>query len=205
MGWLDDVRCMKVIGDIIVRHGVPETFYMDQGACFGRIGWHQDATQVGRALKEVGCHLLLATSPQAKGRVERLWGTLQDRLIAELKYHQINRIPTANEFLSRFIDDFNHRFAISPREQRSAFKPYVMYESINDIFCVKEARKISNGNIFSWENEKYIINVKDNLAHKTLYARLHQNYSTSFEVMGKKVPVIKVEKDVKTTRLKYCA
>ena len=64
--------CLKSIRDIVLNHGEPDAFYMDQGACFGKIYRDQQHTQVGRALEDLGVRVILATSPQAKGKIERL-------------------------------------------------------------------------------------------------------------------------------------
>jgi transposase len=95
----DTFSCLKVMRSITAKYGIPEAYYLDQAAHFGKRDADQDTTQIGRALKELGVNLILASTPQAKGRIERLWGTLQDRLVAELRLNGINRIPRANEFI----------------------------------------------------------------------------------------------------------
>jgi hypothetical protein len=79
------LHCMKVIKDIIETKGVPHAFYL-----FGKDDRDQSSTQIGRPLNELGSDIILANSPQAKGKIERLWNTFQDRLIAELKFYNIN-------------------------------------------------------------------------------------------------------------------
>lgn len=80
----DTYSCLKVIHEITKKHGIAEAYYLDQAGHFGKRCSEQETTQVGRALQELGMKAILATSPQAKGRIERLWGTMQDRLVAEL-------------------------------------------------------------------------------------------------------------------------
>ena len=113
----DTFSCLSIMRKIIETHGVPQAYYLDQAAHFGKINTEQSDTQIGRALLETGSRTILATAPQSKGRIERLWGTLQDRLVAEMGLRGISRIPAANAFLqNEFISDFNARFAIEARE-----------------------------------------------------------------------------------------
>lgn len=191
----DTLSCLKVMKDIINGNGVPEAFYLDQGACFGKTYREQGSTQVGRALGEVGCRMILAHSPQAKGRIERLWGTLQDRLIAELRIREIKRIPSANEFLKEhFIKDYNLKFAIPPRHDETAFREYSSPDNLRNIFCIKEPRKIAAGNVFSLDNQSYVISEKKDLRYRTMIVRYHFDDTYDFEVYGRKVEVTKVEK-----------
>jgi transposase len=111
--------------------GLPWSIYMDQHGTLRRndnfwtleeeLRGEQDPTHVGRALKELGIETIYALSPQAKGRVERLWGTLQDRLVSELRLVGASTKDEANEVLERFISEYNERFAIPPADSQSAW------------------------------------------------------------------------------------
>src|SRR5438132_656004 len=79
-------------------------------------------TQFGRALEQLGITFIAAHSPQAKGRVERLWGVLQDRLISELRLAGAHDRDSANAVLRKFIADYNRRFAQKPREMETAWR-----------------------------------------------------------------------------------
>ena len=74
-------------------------------------------------LQELGIGFIAAQSPQAKGRIERLWGTLQDRLVSELRLRAVATLEQANEFLSAFLSSFIQRFARPPAELTSAWRP----------------------------------------------------------------------------------
>jgi hypothetical protein len=78
------------------------------------------STQVGRVLEELGIRPIFALSPQAKARVERLWGTLQDRLVQELRLHGVGSLPEANQELGRFLPRFNTRLSVPPAQPGSA-------------------------------------------------------------------------------------
>lgn len=184
--------CLKSTRDIILKHGVPDAFYLDQGACFGKIYRDQNHTQLGRALEGLGSKVILATSPQAKGKIERLWRTLQDRLTAELRLHGITNMEDANKFLVDFyIEDYNKRFSVNPIQSETSFKPIQKPEEIEDLFCSKEDRKIGSGNVFSYDMEKYYINENRNFRFRTVYIRQHIDGSFTYEVYGKKVSVTK--------------
>jgi hypothetical protein len=87
-----------------------------------QLAGRQEPTQVGLALEALGIESIAALSPQAKGRIERLFGTLQDRLIAELGIEGVQTLEAANRFLKVFIQRFNRRFAVCPRESEKAWR-----------------------------------------------------------------------------------
>lgn len=198
----DTFSCLKTVHDMVAKYGVPEAFYLDQGKCFGKHYREQSTTQLGRALEEIGCRIILAFTPQAKGRIERLWNTLQDRLIAELRLHNITRIPRANEFLnSDFIRNYNEKFAVPARENPPAFRK-LPTENLRDVFCIKENRKIGSGNVFSFNNQTMVVHEKNNLKFRTLTVRTHYDGSVDYEVYGKKVLVHHAPPGSRTNLLK---
>lgn len=198
----DTFGCLKTVHDIVTEYGVPEAFYVDQGKCFGKHYREQSTTQLGRALSEVGCRMILASSPQAKGRIERLWNTLQDRLIAELRLRGIKRIPRANEFLkSEFIQSYNEKFAIPARENITAYRKFPT-ENLRDVFCIKENRKIGSGNVFSFNNQNHVVQEKRNLKFRTITVRTHYDGSIDYEVYGQKVVVEETPASTRTILLR---
>lgn len=112
-------------------------------------------TQFSRAMQELSVGMVYAYSPQAKGRIERLWGTLQDRLALELRLTGIKSLKEANAFLPGFIRQFNARFAVVPREPQSAYRPLEEHINIDYILCRKETRKASPGSTFSFGGQTY--------------------------------------------------
>jgi transposase len=117
---------------VVKRYGVPGVMYHDRHGALHRNDSHwtleeqlagrQEPTQVGLALEALGIRSIPALSPQAKGRIERLFGILQDRLIAELGQRGIHTMEMANRFLREFLPRFNRRFAVSPRESQKAWR-----------------------------------------------------------------------------------
>ena len=129
----DTVSYLRLLQTLVSTCGIPVALYMDRHGIFRRndAAWtldeelrgRQDPTQVGRALEALGIAAIYALSPQAKGRIERLWGTLQDRLVAELRLAGIATLPAANAFLPPFTPPFNARFARPPADTVPAWRP----------------------------------------------------------------------------------
>jgi hypothetical protein len=146
---------------ILNNFGIPVSIYADRHAIFlsqkaSRLsiedqlaGKVVNDTQFGRAMSELGITLISARSAQAKGRVERLWETLQSRLPIEFKIAGITTIDQANDFLTKYIDKFNAKFAVEPEDPQSAFRPITPNIVIDHILCVKVQRSIDNGGVFS--------------------------------------------------------
>ena len=122
------VAYLRTLRAIVVDKGVPLSIYQDRHSALQRndenwtleeeLRGKQDPTHVGRAMAALGIEAIYALSPQAKGRVERLWKTFQDRLCSELRLAGATTIAEANDVLQRFIWDFNRRFRVAPRTLR---------------------------------------------------------------------------------------
>lgn len=122
----------EMLHQMITQHGLPCTLYGDRLGVFVRNDKHwsleeqlagqRELTQFGTMLADLAIGFIAAHSPQAKGRIERLWETLQDRLVSELRLRDISTIEAAEAFLPEFIRDFNARFALAPRECAKAWR-----------------------------------------------------------------------------------
>jgi len=141
----------------IVKHdGIPVSIYQDRHSTLHRNDDHwsleeqlagrQDPTQVGLALEALGIEPIFALSPQAKGRMERLFGILQDRLIAELRLAGITTLAEANVFLKSFIKGFNRRFAIHPRESQKAWRKIPKDLDLDRIISFRYRTVVGNDN-----------------------------------------------------------
>ncbi|NBW53417.1 MAG: ISNCY family transposase [Betaproteobacteria bacterium] len=129
------------------KHGKPVSFYSDRLSVFrvnnDKEGYRKEGlTQVGRALKELDIELICANSPQAKGRVERMFNTLQDRLIKEMRLRAINSVEEGNLYLEEYIKEHNAFFSIKALEEINRHRPCNL-EEIDRVFCYKEKRKLS--------------------------------------------------------------
>jgi len=107
------------------RHGKPVAFYSDKHSIFrvnheGSTGRVRGVTQFGRALTELNFEIICANSPQAKGRVERMNKTLQDRLVKELRLRTVSTMEAGNAFLPEFMEDYNRRFGCTPKNPHDA-------------------------------------------------------------------------------------
>jgi hypothetical protein len=142
-----------------MKHGTPLSMYSDKHTIFrspltnkkADVGEDAELTQYGRALDELGTNIIHANSPQAKGRVERLWNTLQSRLPVELRLKKITNVKEANDFLVDYISDFNKQFAVEA-EGEPIFVPYNQNEDLDNILCVKENRKMDSAGIISYHS-----------------------------------------------------
>ncbi|URF06115.1 ISNCY family transposase [Cupriavidus campinensis] len=155
------------------RHGKPVAFYSDKSSVF-RINAKgatagRDYTQFGRALYELNIESICANTSQAKGRVERMNGTLQDRLVKELRLHNISTLDAANAFAPVFIADFNMRFAKIPRSDFNAHRPVRPDEDLERVFTWREWRKVSTRLTLQYDRKLYLIT--DQPEHRSLVHR----------------------------------
>lgn len=190
------MHSLKVIKEVIDNNGLPEAFYMDQAGIYGKIDQEWDS-QIARAFAQLNIRLILASSPQAKGRVERLFRTLQDRLIAELKLHSIRTIDEANKYLKkRFIPEFNKLFGVDPTETETAYRKNV-FGKLEMILCKKEHRKIGVGNVFSYDSVTWLIEDKRCFRGREVNINTHIDGRQSFDIMGKEIKA----KPIKSSRI----
>ncbi len=138
--------------EVLGEHGLPCSLYTDRGSHYfitlkaGEKVERGAMTQVGRALAQLGIEHIAAYSPQARGRSERAFRTLQDRLPKELALAGIEDVEAANRFLrERFLPAWNARFAVPAEQEGSAFVP-VAAALLREVLCVEEARQVGNDN-----------------------------------------------------------
>lgn len=162
-GYLETMR------QCCVDFGVPQTIYSDNHTIFrspktGKLtmdeliaGKTVHLTQFGRSMHELGIDLIFAKTPQAKGRIERLWVTLQSRLPVEFAKRGITTVADANRFLEEeYKELFNQRFSVEP-EAESIFVPLAEGMDIDTILCVKHKRKTDAAGTFSFKNRCFQI------------------------------------------------
>ena len=110
-------------------------------------------TPFGRELAALGVRLSLAGSPQAKGRVERMNGTLQDRLVKELRLGDIETLESANKLLaSGWLDDLSDRFGVSPKNETDLHRPAPSAKELDQVLAKWEARQVGRDAVVSWSN-----------------------------------------------------
>ncbi|NHT77588.1 ISNCY family transposase [Rhizobiaceae bacterium CRRU44] len=144
------------------RHGAPIAFYSDKHSVF-RVA-RQDAkggqgmTQFGRALCELNIEILCANSSQAKGRVERMNRTLQDRLVKDLRLSGIDSMEAGNAFLPDFMESYNTRFAVTPARSEDLHRPLNLApDRLTEILCKREQRYVGSQLTFSFERKRIML------------------------------------------------
>ncbi len=181
----EDLRgYLEVLRYMAIHFGIPGALYTDGHTIFFSpkkdkltieeelAGKQVALTQLGRVIDELGIIHIHARSPQAKGRIERLWETLQSRLKVEMRIAGISTIEEANAFLPGFIEKFNARFAVEPADPEPAFLPAVAKQDLEAIICVKENRQ-AKGSVISYYGRKYrLADQKGNIVSLPLRAKI---------------------------------
>jgi transposase len=145
-----------LLRQIVTQYGIPISIYQDRHGSLKRNDDHwtleeelagrQEPTQVGQALRTLGIQPIFALSPQAKGRIERLFGTLQDRLGAELGLAKVTTLQQGNALLPAFIRRFNHRFAIAPCQSEKAWRSVPKTLDVNRAISLHYPTKVGLDN-----------------------------------------------------------
>ena len=158
-GWFMPTECMlgycHLFKILFEKYGIPVSVYSDRTT----ILWDPkdgELTEVGRMLEEIGIELIYANSPEAKGKIERMNFTIQNRLLNDIIRFNIKTYDELNKwFNSYYIKYINKKFAYKPTEEETEFIP-LNSKDLSTIFCIKKTRTILNGNMVSINNEYYI-------------------------------------------------
>lgn len=170
---------LLMLREVIEQHGVPIALYSDRHGIFQRspkepeslveqLRGRRDPTQFGRALEELDIGLVLAHTPQAKGRIERVWGTFQDRLVSEMRLAGVSNIEHANEVLGDFLPRFNSRFGVPATQPGSAYRQPPPGTCIDAMLCFKYIRTVANDNTVRFNGSTLQLLPDD---YRTSYAR----------------------------------
>lgn len=159
----EDASGYLLVLDAVIRtHGIPLGFYTDRHTIFevsrGRVPAIEEQltelvprTHVGRALDELGIAWIPAGSAQAKGRIEREWGTLQDRLVSELRRAGSATCDEANTLLARFLPRHNRRFHVPPRIDEPAWRPWAGPWPIGSVLSFHYPRRVASDGTLEWD------------------------------------------------------
>ena len=162
---------LEVLRQTLENYGIPVSLYPDKYSVFfppKKVNDHitieeqlngreKGITQFGRIVEELGIEMFPASSPQAKGRIERLWETLQSRLTTEFRINNIKTIDEANIFLISYIEKYNSKFAIEASSKKSVFLKLPKRYNLDELLCVRFERSIDNAGVFSINNSKFQI------------------------------------------------
>lgn len=158
VGYLGQLRCM------VTHYGIPLSLYRDRHGTFQRndknwtleeeLAGRQGPTQLGRVLEELGIEQIAALSPQAKGRIERMWRTFQDRLRSELRLAKAATLDEANAALEKFVQDYNRRFAVAPQESQSDFRPLSKKLNWDRLFSLRYERVVAKDHVVQFGSHR---------------------------------------------------
>ena len=157
---------MRMLRGITLSRGIPLALYHDRHSIFQvnddtlpsleeQLAGKEPLTQVGRLLEELGINSISANSPQAKGRVERLWQTFQDRLVSELRLAGARIRVEANQVLETFLPENNRRFMVTARESSSAYRQPPPGLKAEEFFCFKYPRVVGMDNVVRFEQQRF--------------------------------------------------
>lgn len=156
---------LQVVWQMLGSHGSPARIYTDRHTLFvspKQLSLEEELagktvalTQFGEVLAELQIDHIKARSPQAKGRIERLWGTLQERLVLEMRLAGIDTIEEANRYLPDFIKRHNRRFAVTPANPAKAWRPAPPYAQRQNVVALRHQRKASNGSTISFAAKQW--------------------------------------------------
>ena len=177
----------------IRQNGIPAVIYLDrhstyktnrQAAVDEQLRDEQADTQVARVIKELGILLIHARSPQAKGRVERLFETLQDRLVKEMRLENICTLKDANHFLERYLIRFNKQFSQSPKEPASFFRTVPSDIDWQWTFAVRDTRIIATDYTIRWNNRLFLL-THPSIAYKNKSVEIKQSLDGQLRFLTK--------------------
>lgn len=189
--------CMDFLKEIVNKKGVPKFIYTDKAGVYGGIK-REHFSQVERALGELGSHVIYAQSPEGKGRVERLFKTLQDRLVAELRLEGISEMKNANQYLKEVYlpQKHNIKFMVKAENHVSAFRSVPKEMNLDEVFCMKEYRIVGRDHTVSINGDKWLLS--ENLKHSIARARIELRFNKWGEwrsyFADKPITLVKIKK-----------
>jgi hypothetical protein len=156
---------LRTFGEWVRRYGRPLAHYTDKNSIFRtsapaplgeQLRGEKACSHFGRALRELGVEWIAAHSPQAKGRIERLFETLQDRLVKEMRLAGIDSIAAANHFLEmRFLPEWEERFTVAPRRPHNAHRRLDRDQRLEEILSVRVGRQVADDHTVSWDGNRW--------------------------------------------------
>ena len=186
-----------LLRQIVESYGIPEALYHDGHGIFERSGREpetieeqlmgkREPTQFGRIMEELDIISITARSPQAKGRIERLWGTFQDRLKSELRIAGAKTAGEANQVLLDFLPRFNLRFAVPAKEAGLAYRQSPEEFNPDEVFCFKYQRTVGKDNVVRFgEHRLQIVPTNGRLSYVKAKVEVHERMDGSLAVYYK--------------------
>lgn len=173
-GYEGTIPAMDCFKGYIKQYGIPQSVYLDRHSTYKATVHYQTIedqledrqlmSQFERSLQELGVTVIHAYSPQAKGRVERLFGTFQDRVIKEMRLAGIKNIDEGNSFLGTYLPKYNRRFRVSPAADSDLHRPFKNQRELDRILSIRNERALRND--FTIAHNKRLYQIKDNIRTK---------------------------------------
>ena len=211
-GWFMPTECLegyvRMLEILVTKHGIPENLYSDKHTILispidGNL------TQFGQMCEDLGINMIAANTPQAKGKVEKWNNTIQNRLVNDIKRFNIKSVDELNKFFNDFYCHYlNQKYAYEPKEEESNFVPLDNID-LSNILCVREERKMLDGNVVSWKNNYYqIINedgsiksifkgtkllVYQNVLTKVIRVKYYNHFYNTIQIEGHRQDPVKRE------------
>lgn len=226
LGFIDDATSQMIHGrfvdyegtfqlfgsmeEYLLRFGKPLALYVDRHSTF-KINRQatieeelRDKTamsQFQRAMDELNIELIFALSPQAKGRVERLFGTLQDRLVKEMRLLNISTISEANKFLKEvYISKHNARFSVLPKDKTNMHRPLLPFDDLARIFTMQSKRMVSRNLAVQYKNSKYQLlpekGYRYSLRNSPVVVYEKEDGSMTFRFKDKNIPFTRIIENI---------
>jgi len=182
---------------IVENQGIPEALYHDGHGIFVRskrepesleeqLAGRRKPTQFGRMLEELNIISITSRSPQARGRIERLWGTFQDRLKSELRIARATNAREANPVLWDFLPRFNERFGVPARELLLAYRPVPDAFNPDEVFCFKYERSVGKDNVVRFGGHRLqVMPTNGRLSYAKAHVEVHERMDGSLAVYYK--------------------
>jgi transposase len=188
---------LKVLDIVFDLKGVPRALYIDHASWLSGTTKNENSGQFKRICEEFNILPIYADSAQAKGRIERLWRTFQDRLVAELSLHKIKTMQDANKFLNEiFLKKWNEEFTVVPAKTENLFQPSPAKEVRKEIFALKFERKIRNDETILWESKMYqsTANFGYSIARKIAQIRVYEDGSIKAFADGRDLEIKQIRR-----------
>jgi transposase len=181
----DSIGYFRLMKGIVRDYGIPLAIYRDRHSIFEvspdklpsleeQLEGKRALTQFGRLMEELGIRSIPALSPQAKGRIERLWGTFQDRLVSEMRLAGVNTLEDANQFLAGYLPRYNARFGVPPTQTGLAYRNTDGLD-LEQVFCLKHKRVVGVDNVVRFEGARLqVLPSLDRLSYARCSVEVHE-------------------------------
>ena len=181
----------QLLEHIVATHGIPLAVYRDRHSIFETPPGHHESleeqlagerepTQFGRLVNELGITSIPSHSPQGRGRIERLWGTFQDRLVSELRMAGAQTMAQANQVVEDFLPRYNRRFTVPAAQPGSAYRPTHPAFIPQEVFCLKYRRTVGSDNVVRFKCRRLQIHPgKDRASYARAKVTVHESFDGS--------------------------